>query len=524
MKMFKRIIIIIPILTSLISISSFINADLDQDYHVSIVAGDRVPKAIIDYGGDNHIEVEYLSNDDFSIDMSGAINGGKRWSGEKEMLDLYMDGDNFEYLLTFKSKPDDSQFRWSVTGNVDLYYQGELKDTGNRSLIRPDWIIGSYAVYDRSAIPVKLGHIYAPYLYDQSGKIEKAIMSYLDGQIIITVPDSYFENAEYPVYLDPTFGYTDIGGSVEVLTANDLYGYRFTVPEDCNSVDSIEIYGEGYPSGYVKAVIVDLDEIIIDNGVSSASNQFQDETPSWHTTLFSAMPDLIPDQDYIFCFIPNTTNGVAINYDSGVEGYQLFDDSNSYSSPSNPNDAVYYDSMYSIKINYTAFATDPSGIPSDFVLSVTGINSVTANWTMAETDNAVLEISYDNSVWWQIYDGDQDSFEMVGLDLDSSEYYFRVKAYNEFGESAYTDIEMIGGEIMITILTAGIPVIVGLSLMLLNLKLKSTLIYLAVIACMVDILFVPEFRNLFTQAGAILVIILCIVKIFIKLSGGGSES
>lgn len=142
-------------------------------------------------------------------------------------------GFEFEWYLPHKP-PTNTFYATLQSKGVDFLYQGELTPEeiadGNH---RPDNVVGSYAVYHATKGGLnradgmdyktgKIAHIYRPQAKDSSGQTAWCAMHIQDGILSVTVPDSFLEKAVYPVVVDPTFGYTTIGGS-----QNDVNSIRF---------------------------------------------------------------------------------------------------------------------------------------------------------------------------------------------------------------------------------------------------------------------------------------------------------
>lgn len=141
------------------------------------------------------------------------------------------DGFKFDYLLT--EKPDSNIFCQTIEGheNYNFFYQPALtQEEIDEGAERPDNVVGSYAVYHKTLKNHRVGgvnyetgkamHIYRPQVWevdDKTNTIEWADLSYDNGNLCVTVNQSYLDNATYPVRVDPTFGYTSQGGTNSVL-------------------------------------------------------------------------------------------------------------------------------------------------------------------------------------------------------------------------------------------------------------------------------------------------------------------
>ena len=85
-------------------------------------------------------------------------------------------------------------------------------------------MIGSYAAYRTDTVrnqPNKAFHIYRPWAVDSKGnKVWCSFDPNWDGvsDLNITVPQSFLDSANYPITIDPTFGYTIAGSSSTVYS------------------------------------------------------------------------------------------------------------------------------------------------------------------------------------------------------------------------------------------------------------------------------------------------------------------
>lgn len=156
-------------------------------------------------------------------------------AGEVEEVKMYEkvktneideDTSEFEFEVTFNEKPKSRIIPYSIrTKNLNFFYQPQLtKEEKEMGVIRSAKIIGSYAVYhnskrDNEYRTGKAFHIYRPHAVDSKGlqtwcnlniDVEKELLQ-------IELPEDFFENAIYPVHLDPTLGYGIRGGTISEL-------------------------------------------------------------------------------------------------------------------------------------------------------------------------------------------------------------------------------------------------------------------------------------------------------------------
>lgn len=133
-------------------------------------------------------------------------------------------GDGFEFEIELASKPASNILPLSVqTKDLNFYYQPELTSDESRTSFRPQNVVGSYVAYHKTEAndEYKTGkafHMYRPWAVDQTGKkVWCAFDPSWDGigDLTVTIPQDFLDTAQYPVIVDPTFGYTAVGASTD---------------------------------------------------------------------------------------------------------------------------------------------------------------------------------------------------------------------------------------------------------------------------------------------------------------------
>jgi hypothetical protein len=169
----------------------------------------------------------------------------------------------FDIDFTLDSKPDTNIFTYKIDGaeEFDFFYQPELTaEEIAEGASRPDNVVGSYAVYHKTKANHRVGstnyatgkafHIYRPKATDANGIEVWAELSYTSGVLSVTVPQKFLDDAVYPVRVDPTFGYTTIGGSSGLLAEGvSRGGENSSSPASNGTVDSVSVYLEDNGSG-----------------------------------------------------------------------------------------------------------------------------------------------------------------------------------------------------------------------------------------------------------------------------------
>ncbi len=175
------------------------------------------------------------------------------WKGDKEDVRAYplkadaqMEDGGIEMEIILKEKPRINKFDFVIKGarHLNFLYQPALNKEIPSSLklgtdhctetqcfdkkgrvmnTRPENVVGSYAVYHKKKRDHEIGktnyatgklfHIYRPKAIDRNGRETWATLAYAKGILSVDVPQDFLDNADYPVRIDPTYGYTTNGSS-----------------------------------------------------------------------------------------------------------------------------------------------------------------------------------------------------------------------------------------------------------------------------------------------------------------------
>jgi len=205
--------------------------------------------------------------------------------------------DAYEFEIELSKAPQDGIVEMDIeTENLKFLYQDALNiemasttctPTLCGEVSRPENVVGSYAVYHetKEGDLTKLGgenykagkvfHIYRPKLIDANGDWIWGEL-YVDtalGILRITGDTSWYSKAAYPVIVDPTFGFTSIGGSSYTTNTDYVIGGIFTAPED-GIIESISFYNLSgtYDDGPVRVgVYVGPDQYLISGNSGNVS-------------------------------------------------------------------------------------------------------------------------------------------------------------------------------------------------------------------------------------------------------------
>ena len=153
----------------------------------------------------------------------------------------------FEFEWVLNKKPKSNVLRTTIQHKgLDFFYQPALTaEEIEQGASRDENVVGSYAVY-RSTKPNnivggmeyqigKAFHIYRPHAVDADGVKVWCELDIKEGELTVTVPEDFLNKASYPVVVDPTFGYTSVGGSTTdtgvATVGNGQIGSHFNLSE-----------------------------------------------------------------------------------------------------------------------------------------------------------------------------------------------------------------------------------------------------------------------------------------------------
>jgi hypothetical protein len=167
---------------------------------------------------------------------------------------------HFKWDIEFAQKPSTNKFSWALTHTegLEFAYQPALTQAEiDKGTVRPDEVVGSYAVYCGQSGHLKdadgntkvnyragkLTHIYRPLCKDAKGNETWATLNISGNKLTITIPQKYLDNAVYPVTLDPTFGYTSVGASIGSSSNGSVYwALDANSPADGGTLTNVHVY------------------------------------------------------------------------------------------------------------------------------------------------------------------------------------------------------------------------------------------------------------------------------------------
>jgi hypothetical protein len=269
----------------------------------------------------------------------------------------------FEFEVEFATKPISNVVEFTIESKGLVFYKQNLLT--NEELIvvsqqRTEAQIESYAVFhdskkDNKYKTGKAFHIFRPDIIDKDNNKVWCNMDIVGDTLKITIPQNFLDTATYPIILDPTFGYTTIGGTTTgTITSNTYLCTKFTSAAD-GTIDDINWYinalgNQNMTMGaYDEAGGVPVN-IIADSGSSSITNG-----TGWVTKTASGS---ITNTD-IFYLNGWVSFQSVYYYDSGGTAQTFFKDGTSgiyptWQDPATTASSFTQSIVFSVYANYTA--------------------------------------------------------------------------------------------------------------------------------------------------------------------------
>jgi len=279
-----------------------------------------------------------------------------------------VEGGGFEFEVHLPERPETNQIQFKVdTMGLNWYYQPPLTQQEiNEGAVRPDNVVGSYAVYAKSPKANYVGgkeyktgkvfHVYRPHIVDKLGKKTWGVFS-LDkrkGILTITIDNDWLNNAAYPIIVDPTFGYTSVGATMGYLPNNYIRGVLHTGAT--GTATSISLYNYGYSGGFIKFALYERISSNNRSLVGYTSEAIITSKHEFQTLNFVSNP-AISGVDYFISAFCNST--LSMVYDS--VGCTLSNKALSYGAfPSSDTSSELGESLY-----YSLYTTYTVGSSSD---------------------------------------------------------------------------------------------------------------------------------------------------------------
>lgn len=301
--------------------------------------------------------------------------------------------DGVKVDLILNEKPKTNTFCYTVEGyeNYDFFYQPPLTQQEiDMGAVRPEEIVGSYAVYHKTKVnhreggvnyeTGKVAHIPYPYIWEvgnELNKIRAEDFTYANGQLCVIVPQSFLDKAIYPVRIDPTFGYTGTGASTASIE-NTIIAGRFSISEN-GTGDSVTFQSTVTTETKATKCNVYQDEGgELDVDVAALTNGETEERTvgtgalNAETFNFNSAPTFVSGTFYRpACWSFNGAGSHTIRYDLSITDASGYNRGLTYGAWPDPSGTLTRtdDARISIYVTYTATAAVASpGVIDDFII------------------------------------------------------------------------------------------------------------------------------------------------------------
>lgn len=283
-----------------------------------------------------------------------------------------------EYEVTLWQRPKTNVLRYAWRSrNVARWHQPLTPRAG---LTRPEHYCDSEAFYapwsgdytrmgGENYRAGKFGHLHRSYAVDAVGQRVWCEHLFVGAELHVITPWEFLQSAVYPVKVDPTFGYTTIGGAnAGQFFVNRMYG-PVAAPASNGIVDSF--FGYVWPAGtgrLMKGVLVLANthgtETIVTNGVTPGiSLDAFTGAAGWAEAPYSVKPSVTASTNYITMACGGGTDPWGVIYiDAAPANSSVYHSGNNYTTPVAPTAGSQEAERPSYYESYTVSSADP--IPS----------------------------------------------------------------------------------------------------------------------------------------------------------------
>lgn len=266
---------------------------------------------------------------------------------------------------------------------------GMLK--GEIVFYRPENVVGSFAVYTTAQIKNgtgKLYHIYRPLVIDAKGLTIWGKLNVTKTLLSIEIDQRFLSEANYPVVVDPSFGYSSAGASTYTAYASSAYGYYCALSE-AGTTTTMSTYAK-VSSGTANSMVA-----IYSSGTLKAySNVVQiTTTAAWRSYTIAVA---LAAGNY---YLTYQSSANSLMYCDNAPSNLMYAFSNTYGSFPSSVTWGEYDWLYSsIYANYTTETLTQKYFYSVITLTMS-LNRGSA-WTFSKASTMTLTISLNHVLSW----------------------------------------------------------------------------------------------------------------------------
>jgi hypothetical protein len=291
-----------------------------------------------------------------------------------ETDEYYVRDGKLKWDIVFDSIPSKMDIVWDIdcSNELTFVYQDSLENDLLEGRIdqfiynasyRADDVTGSYVVkcgkehnkYKTGTVLI----ILRPFVIDANGKIEWATLDIKNKKLTITLPETFMDNAAYPVRLDPNFGYETQGGT-SLNAGNTPFFTKFTAT-GAGDVTSLTAYvmttaATAFKFALYSAPVADI--ITLLSGSAEATESSYDD---WR--LIDIADYTITDSTVYALGLVSSDDDCTFYYDTGDAGQEGYDASGDYATAWKDSCTCTFPSALKFSIYATYTASGGSGTP-----------------------------------------------------------------------------------------------------------------------------------------------------------------
>lgn len=389
-------------------------------------------------GIENNGKELMIVSKDFDVSNGVSMKDMYSWESRETTVRAYIkDEDKLEYDVILKERPRKNELEFEIKYSKDLEFnwQGDYKEDGlGINDFRPENVIHSYAVYKGNR---KFFHIYRPLITDSMGNSIWGEMKIEEDILTVEIDEEWLEKAIYPVTVDPTVGYTSVGGTSSSWTSSYMVCTNITDEILGGSVDTLHHYVDdlGTSSDYDICLYNSAGKLIaradqhITNGMAA----------QWLSNTTEYAIGMNPGEDVWICNYPSSASRYVF-YDTGTVRYRYISgglcssDTTAFGSGSGYRTHSAY-MIYSVSAVPTITISFPGNTTynatSSYFNITTSIPSIECNYTIDGGDNITMSNTSTTS-WWD-YNGSMDGSDVM--------YHVEFYCLNSTGDGlGYNDI------------------------------------------------------------------------------------
>ena len=395
-----------------IGLSTF-KRDIDSKTKVMIggyTEKDFQPEFEIKKFNNHSVKISIPTSDSQSLQSVDFVGDKIIWSDSKKTVRFYeisasddLPEGGYEIDTVYATKPATPITTYNINlSGVDAYYQPALTTKEiDDGAFRPENVVGSYALYAKGVVngqTGKIGHIYRPKIVDSTGSSTWGVLNVENETLTVTMPRYFWNNATYPVTVDPTFGYTTAGGTelnqgqVDVLSST----YLATVLEN-GTVTSVSYYTRIQSAGDstgTKGGIYNNDSTpdFLSSGDEAIVNS---TTASWKTS--TGMSQAITNTTYYVAYLTDHSvgkNQASIYYDAANSANRIHYTLAIYPTFTNPGPTTSDTIRASFYATYTCSTGQPcKDAVSTYSAGGSATTTISTTHTVGSLTNGYIAVS-----------------------------------------------------------------------------------------------------------------------------------